>query len=141
MFRSAASGACFGPTFFSSCLKMSIVIAVAYYGVRGAGGMHAMFAKLAASAASPDPEHRDITAMFPDFSRGLTGEALWTLPVLTFSCTWEFNGGHSGIRVRNRAAADISRSEFSARAMNGTDCFRCCGSTSRTMHCVRGPGF
>jgi Na+/proline symporter len=69
---------------FQFVLKMSIVIAVAYYGVKAAGGMHAMLAKLAAMRSVAGPGASDITAMFPDFSRGLTGEALWTLPVLTF---------------------------------------------------------
>jgi solute:Na+ symporter, SSS family len=69
---------------FQFVLKMSIVIAVAYYGVQAAGGMHAMLAKLAAMRAAAGPGASNITAMFPDFSRGLTGEALWTLPVLTF---------------------------------------------------------
>ncbi len=46
--------------------------------------MHAMLAKLAAMRAVAGPGASHITAMFPDFSRGLTGEALWTLPVLTF---------------------------------------------------------
>jgi SSS family solute:Na+ symporter len=69
---------------FQFVLKMGIVIAVAYYGVRGAGGMHAMLAKLSAMRDVAGPGASNITAMFPDFSRGLTGEALWTLPVLTF---------------------------------------------------------
>jgi Na+/proline symporter len=69
---------------FQFVLKMSIVIAVAYYGVQAAGGMHAMLEKLAAMRAVAGPGASNITAMFPDFSRGLTGEALWTLPVLTF---------------------------------------------------------
>jgi solute:Na+ symporter, SSS family len=69
---------------FQFVLKMGIVVAVAYYGVRGAGGMHAMLAKLAAMRSVAGPGASQITAMFPDFSRGLTGEALWTLPVLTF---------------------------------------------------------
>ena len=69
---------------FQFVLKMGIVIAVAYYGVRGAGGMGAMLAKLSAQRASAGPGASNITALFPDFSRGLTGEALWTLPVLTF---------------------------------------------------------
>jgi Na+/proline symporter len=69
---------------FQFVLKISIVIAVAYYGVKAAGGMHAMLAKLAAMRSVAGPGASDITAMFPDFSRGLTGEALWTLPVLTF---------------------------------------------------------
>jgi Na+/proline symporter len=69
---------------FQFVLKMGIVIAVAYYGVRGAGGMHAMLAKLSAMRDVAGPGASNIAAMFPDFSRGLTGEALWTLPVLTF---------------------------------------------------------
>jgi SSS family solute:Na+ symporter len=69
---------------FQFVLKMGIVIAVAYYGVRGAGGMSAMLGKLAAMREVAGPGASRITAMFPDFSRGLTGEALWTLPVLTF---------------------------------------------------------
>jgi SSS family solute:Na+ symporter len=69
---------------FQFVLKMSIVIAVAYYGVRAAGGMPALLAKLAAMRAAAGPNAADITALFPDFSRGLTSEALWTLPVLTF---------------------------------------------------------
>src|SRR5712671_449968 len=69
---------------FQFVLKMSIVIAVAYYGVKAAGGMSAMLAKLTALRAVAGPGASDITAMVPDFSRGLTAEALWTLPVLTF---------------------------------------------------------
>ena len=69
---------------FQFVLKMGIVIAVAYYGVRGAGGMHALLGKLSAMRDAAGPGASRITAMFPDFSRGLTGEALWTLPVLTF---------------------------------------------------------
>ncbi len=69
---------------FQFVLKMAIVIAVAYYGVKAAGGMSAMLAKLGAMRAAAGPGASDITAMFPDFSRGLTAEAIWTLPVLTF---------------------------------------------------------
>jgi SSS family solute:Na+ symporter len=69
---------------FQFVLKMGIVIAVAYYGVKAAGGMSAMLGKLAAMRAVAGPGASDITAMLPDFSRGLTAEALWTLPVLTF---------------------------------------------------------
>ena len=69
---------------FQFVLKMSIVIAVAYYGVNAAGGMHQMLATLAAMRKAAGPNAADITAIFPDFSRGLTAEALWTLPVLTF---------------------------------------------------------
>jgi Na+/proline symporter len=69
---------------FQFVLKMAIVIAVAYYGVKAAGGMSAMLAKLGAMRGVAGPRASDITAMLPDFSRGLTAEALWTLPVLTF---------------------------------------------------------
>ncbi len=67
---------------FQFVLKMGIVIAVAWYGVHAAGGMTELLARLAERRAAVGAS--DITAMLPDFSRGLTGEALWTLPVLTF---------------------------------------------------------
>jgi Na+/proline symporter len=69
---------------FQFVLKMAIVIGVAWYGVRAAGGMQQLLATLAAKRAAVGPGASDITAMLPDFSRGLTGEALWTLPVITF---------------------------------------------------------
>jgi Na+/proline symporter len=69
---------------FQFVLKMAIVIAVAYYGVKAAGGMHGMLATLGAMRKAAGPDAADITAIFPDFSRGLTSEAMWTLPVLTF---------------------------------------------------------
>jgi solute:Na+ symporter, SSS family len=64
-------------------LKMSVVIAVAWYGVRAAGGMTALLSKLAAMRAGTVGA-ANIVSFFPDFSRGLTSEALWTLPVITF---------------------------------------------------------
>ena len=68
---------------FQFVLMMGIVVAVAYYAVGAVGGLAALQVKLealrAASAGSGDA-----LAFFPDFSRGLTAEALWTLPVLTF---------------------------------------------------------
>ena len=69
---------------FQFALKMGIVIGVAWYGVRAAGGMQAMLGKLAAMRTSAGPGASDVTALLPDFSRGWTSEALWTLPVLTF---------------------------------------------------------
>jgi len=69
---------------FQFVLKMAIVIGVAWYGVHAAGGMQQMLATLAAKRAAVGAGASDITAMLPDFSRGLTGEALWTLPVITF---------------------------------------------------------
>src|SRR5437899_11105974 len=69
---------------FQFVLSMAIVSGVAWCGVRGAGGMQQLLATLAAKRAEAGPGASDITAMLPDFSRGLTGEALWTLPVITF---------------------------------------------------------
>ena len=69
---------------FQFILKMAIVIAVAYYGVRAVGGMHVLLAQLAAMRVAAGPGASDITAVLPDFSRGLRSTGLWTLPVLTF---------------------------------------------------------
>ena len=69
---------------FQFVLKMAIVISVAWYGVRAVGGMPQLLAALAAKRAAAGAGASDITALLPDFSRGLTGEALWTLPVITF---------------------------------------------------------
>ncbi|HKM65624.1 MAG TPA: sodium:solute symporter family protein [Candidatus Acidoferrum sp.] len=69
---------------FQFVLKMAIVIAVAWYGVHAVGGMPQLLEKLAAKRNLVGPHASDITALLPDFSRGLTGEALWTLPVITF---------------------------------------------------------
>ena len=69
---------------FQFVLKMAIVIGVAWYGVRAVGGMPQLLTKLAERRAAVGAGASDITALLPDFSRGLTGEALWTLPVITF---------------------------------------------------------
>jgi len=69
---------------FQFVLKMAIVIAVAWYGVHAVGGMPQLLEKLAAKRSLVGPQASDITALLPDFSRGLTSEALWTLPVITF---------------------------------------------------------
>ena len=67
---------------FQFVLKMSIVIGVAYYAVVAAGGMAALQSKIAATRAANGGS--DPFAFLPDFSRGITTEALWTVPVLTF---------------------------------------------------------
>jgi solute:Na+ symporter, SSS family len=69
---------------FQFVLKMSIVIAVAYYGVRACGGMTTLLVRLSAMRAAAGPGAGDATSFFPDFSRPLSSEALWTLPALTF---------------------------------------------------------
>jgi len=72
---------------FQFVLKMGIVIAVAWYGVRAAGGMQVLLANLAAqraAASAAGVAASNITSLLPDFSRGLYSSALWTLPVMTF---------------------------------------------------------
>jgi solute:Na+ symporter, SSS family len=69
---------------FQFVLKMGVVIAVAWYGVRAAGGMRELLAKLAMMRNAAGSGSSDITSLFPDFSQGFSGEALWTIPVITF---------------------------------------------------------
>src|ERR1700691_1370632 len=67
---------------FQFVLKMGVVIAVAWYGVRAAGGITPMMEKIGAMRATNGGS--DPLAFLPDFSKGFSSEALWTLPVLTF---------------------------------------------------------
>jgi len=67
---------------FQFVLKMGIVIAVACYAVGAAGGMSSMMAKLQSMRAANGGS--DPLAFLPDFSRGITSDAIWTLPVITF---------------------------------------------------------
>jgi SSS family solute:Na+ symporter len=69
---------------FQFVLKMSLVIAVAWYGVEAVGGVHALLARLGEMRAAAGPGAADITHFFPDFGRGWTSEAMWTIPVLAF---------------------------------------------------------
>jgi Na+/proline symporter len=69
---------------FQFVLKMTIVIGVAWYAVQATGGMSALLSKLGEMRTAAGPAAGDVTAFFPDFSRPLGQEALWTLPVLTF---------------------------------------------------------
>jgi len=69
---------------FQFVLKMAVVIAVAWYGVAAAGGMHVLLGKIGTLRAQAGPDAANLTAFFPDFSRGFTSEALWTIPVITF---------------------------------------------------------
>jgi Na+/proline symporter len=69
---------------FQFALKMAIVIGVAWYAVAACGGMSALLSKLAAMRANVGPSAGDATAFFPDFSRPVTEEPLWMLPVVTF---------------------------------------------------------
>ncbi len=69
---------------FQFILKMGVVIAVAWYGVRAAGGMNALLQHLARMRASSPVPAANIAHFFPDFSQGWSSEILWTIPVLTF---------------------------------------------------------
>lgn len=69
---------------FQFALKMAIVIAVAWYAVMAAGGMSPLLSRLGEMRTAAGPGTGDVTSFFPDFSRPLAQEALWTLPVLTF---------------------------------------------------------
>ncbi len=68
---------------FQFVLMMGIVIAVGFYAVDAAGGMAMLIARLDAARAGV-PGAGSVTDFLPDFSRGLTAEALWTIPALTF---------------------------------------------------------
>ncbi len=69
---------------FQFGLKMAIVIGVAWFAVSAAGGMSALLARLAEMRTAAGAGTGDPTAFFPDFSRPISAEALWVLPVLTF---------------------------------------------------------
>jgi solute:Na+ symporter, SSS family len=68
---------------FQFILKMGVVIAVAWYAVRAAGGMSSLEIKLAALHRA-HPGSSSALGFFPDFSQGFASQALWTLPVITF---------------------------------------------------------
>ena len=67
---------------FQFVLKMGIVIGIAYYAVKAAGGMSTMISTIDGMRATNGGS--DPMAFLPDFSRGFTSETLWTLPVITF---------------------------------------------------------
>jgi solute:Na+ symporter, SSS family len=68
---------------FQFVLKMGIVIAIAYYAVKAAGGMGHMISQIDAMRASNGGS--DPLAFLPDFSQGFASDTLWTLPVITFA--------------------------------------------------------
>src|SRR5271157_718185 len=90
---------------FQFVLKMSIVIAVAYFAVVACGGMSAMLASLRQIQASAGASAANPLGFLPDFSRGLTAEPLWMVPVanllvfigLQWWVLW-FNIAHYAIR-------------------------------------------
>ncbi len=69
---------------FQFVLKMSIVIAVAYFAVVACGGMSALLASLRSIQASAGPNAANPLGFFPDFSRGLNAEPWWMVPLANF---------------------------------------------------------
>jgi SSS family solute:Na+ symporter len=69
---------------FQFVLKMSIVIGVAYFAVVACGGMTAMLDSLRRMQAAAGANAANPLGFFPEFSRGLTAEPLWMVPVANF---------------------------------------------------------
>src|SRR5437762_2839280 len=72
---------------FQFALKMTMIIVLAWVAVSKIGGMQVLRAQLqvvgnAANAAGTPTAN--LLAFLPDFHRGLTTGAIWTLPLLTF---------------------------------------------------------
>jgi len=72
---------------FQFALKMAMIIVLAWVAVAKIGGMQALQLKLKVienNVHQTGVPTSDPTAFLPDFHLGLTTDALWTLPVLTF---------------------------------------------------------
>src|SRR5438876_4554496 len=72
---------------FQFALKMAMIIILAWVAVAKIGGMHELQAHLQTiqnNVQATGTPTSDPTAFLPDFLHGMTSEALWTLPVLTF---------------------------------------------------------
>ena len=68
---------------FQFVLKMSIVIAVAYYAIQACGGMSAVIASLQQMQARTGNAANPL-GFLPDFSRGVTAEPMWMVPLANF---------------------------------------------------------
>jgi Na+/proline symporter len=72
---------------FQFILKMGMVIVLAWVAVSKIGGMHVLKQQLHSMgtlAGQSGTQVSDPTAFLPDFHRGWTTSAIWTLPLLTF---------------------------------------------------------
>jgi solute:Na+ symporter, SSS family len=112
---------------FQFVLKMGIVIAIAYYAVRAAGGMQSMIDQIGALRTANGAS--DPLAFLPDFSKGFASGTLWTLPVITFAVYlgvqwWAFwypgaePGGGGYIAQRIFSARDERQGLFSVLWFN-----------------------
>src|SRR5271166_657850 len=69
---------------FQFVLKMSIVIAVAYYAIAACGGMDAVIASLQQMQAHAGSNAENPLSFLPSFSRGVTSEPMWMVPLANF---------------------------------------------------------
>lgn len=122
---------------FQFVLKMSIVIAIAYYAVAAIGGTGALIARLDAmqTSSSGNP-----LSFFPSFSGGLTKESLWVVPLVTFLVNIGLQWWAVWYPGAEPVAAATSRSASSPRATSARACSACSGSTSRTTPSALGRG-
>ena len=123
---------------FQFVLKMSIVIAIAFYAVRAVGGMSTLLARLSSmrSPATGNP-----LAFFPNLSRrthhrNALDHPRRHLPGQHRHCS----GGPSGIPAPNPVAEATSPSASSAPATSARACSVSSGSTSPTTPSVPGRG-
>ena len=129
---------------FQFALKMAMIIVLASVAVAKIGGMQALQMHLQVienNVRATGVQTANPVALLPDFHLGLTTDALWTLPVLTFIVYWECSGGWRGIQGPSRAAADTWRSECSAPKVEKNSLGATCGSTSRITRYGPGPGW
>src|SRR5207253_8659840 len=114
---------------FQLALKIAMVIGVAWYAVSACGGMAALLSRLGEMRAA-SPGAGDATSFFPDFSRPISAEALWVLPVVTFLVNigvqwWSFwypgaePGGGGYIAQRIFSAKDRSEEHTSELQSRG----------------------
>src|SRR5438477_11658837 len=72
---------------FQFALKMAMIIVLAWVAVAKIGGMHELQAHLQTiqnNVQATGTPTSDPTAFLPDLRHGMTSEAVWTLPALTF---------------------------------------------------------
>src|SRR5271165_2550092 len=69
---------------FQFVLKMSIVIAVAYYAIAACSGMSAVIASLQQMQAHAGGNAENPLSFLPNFSRGVTSEPMWMVPLANF---------------------------------------------------------
>src|ERR1022692_641351 len=69
---------------FQFALKMTIVIGVAYYAIRACGGMSAVIASLQQMQVRAGGNAESPLNFLPNFSRGVTSEPLWMVPLANF---------------------------------------------------------